>query len=295
MNETNTLGSVYRYLIRELSLSKIENPQLEARILLAFASGVKQTRIIGYPEDKLDNSIISDLEKIMARRKTGEPVAYITGVKEFWSLNFNVTKETLIPRPDSETIVQSVLDTITNHMDRISILDLGTGSGCLLLALLSELPKAIGVGIDISSRSCKIAKKNAKELGLNNRAKFYQGNWMEDIHDQFDIIVTNPPYVAEPDMEFLNREIRLFEPHLALSGGPDGVAAYRLIAKESITRLKTAGILVVEIGINQAQSIRDIFVQNGLKIIKTQRDFSNIDRCILATVGHSSIISEIKV
>jgi release factor glutamine methyltransferase len=287
MNETNTLGSVYRYLIRELSLSKIENPQLEARILLAFASGVKQTRIIGYPEDKLDNSIISNLEKIMARRKTGEPIAYITGVKEFWSLNFNVTKETLIPRPDSETIVQSVLDTITNHMDRISILDLGTGSGCLLLALLSELPKAIGVGIDISSRSCKIAKKNAKELGLNNRAKFYQGNWMEDIHDQFDIIVTNPPYVAEPDMEFLDREIRLFEPHLALSGGPDGVAAYRLIAKESITRLKTAGILVVEIGINQAQSIRDIFVQNGLKIIKTQRDFSNIDRCILATVEHS--------
>ena len=287
MNETNTLGSVYRYLIRELSLSKIENPQLEARILLAFASGVKQTRIIGYPEDKLDNSIISNLEKIMARRKTGEPIAYITGVKEFWSLNFNVTKETLIPRPDSETIVQSVLDTITNHMDRISILDLGTGSGCLLLALLSELPKAIGVGIDISSTSCKIAKKNAKELGLNNRAKFYQGNWMEGIHDQFDIIVTNPPYVAEPDMEFLDREIRLFEPHLALSGGPDGVAAYRLIAKESITRLKTAGILVVEIGINQAQSIRDIFVQNGLKIIKTQRDFSNIDRCILATVGHS--------
>jgi release factor glutamine methyltransferase len=287
MNETNTLGSVYRYLIRELSLSKIENPQLEARILLAFASGVKQTRIIGYPEDKLDNSIISNLDKIMARRKTGEPIAYITGVKEFWSLNFNVTKETLIPRPDSETIVQSVLDTITNHMDRISILDLGTGSGCLLLALLSELPKAIGVGIDISSTSCKIAKKNAKELGLNNRAKFYQGNWMEGIHDQFDIIVTNPPYVAEPDMEFLNREIRLFEPHLALSGGPDGVAAYRLIAKESITRLKTAGILVVEIGINQAQSIRDIFVQNGLKIIKTQRDFSNIDRCILATVGHS--------
>jgi release factor glutamine methyltransferase len=287
MNETNTLGSVYRYLIRELSLSKIENPQLEARILLAFASGVKQTRIIGYPEDKLDNSIISNLEKIMARRKTGEPIAYITGVKEFWSLNFNVTKETLIPRPDSETIVQSVLDTITNHMDHISILDLGTGSGCLLLALLSELPKAIGVGIDISSRSCKIAKKNAKELGLNNRAKFYQGNWMEGIHDQFDIIVTNPPYVAEPDMEFLDREIRLFEPHLALSGGPDGVAAYRLIAKESITRLKTAGILVVEIGINQAQSIRDIFVQNGLKIIKTQRDFSNIDRCILATVGHS--------
>ena len=177
--------------------------------------------------------------------------------------------------------------TIANYMDSISILDLGTGSGCLLLAILSELPNAKGVGIDISSSSCKMAKKNAKELGLNNRAEFYQGNWMEDIFDQFDIIVTNPPYIAEPHIKFLDREIQLFEPHLALSGGPDGVSPYRLIAKESITRLKDAGILVVEIGINQAQSIRNIFIENGLKIIKTQRDFSNIERCILATVRHS--------
>ena len=287
MNETNTLGSAYRYLTRELTVSEIENPQLEARILLAFAARVEQTRVIGYPEDKLDNTVIRNLEKIIARRKTGEPIAYITGVKEFWSLNFNVTPETLIPRPDSETIVQSVLDTITNHMDRLSILDLGTGSGCLLLALLSELPNAKGVGIDISPATCKIAKKNAKELGLNNRAKFYRGNWMEGILDQFDIIVTNPPYIAEPDIKLLDREIQLFEPHLALSGGPDGVSAYRLIAKGSIARLKTAGILVVEIGINQAQSIKNIFIENGLEIIKTQRDFSNIERCILATVGHS--------
>ena len=287
MNETNTLGSAYKYLTRELTVSEIENPQLEARILLAFAARVEQTRVIGYPEDKLDNTVIRNLEKIIARRKTGEPIAYITGVKEFWSLNFNVTPETLIPRPDSETIVQSVLDTITNHMDRLSILDLGTGSGCLLLALLSELPNAKGVGIDISPATCKIAKKNAKELGLNNRAKFYRGNWMEGILDQFDIIVTNPPYIAEPDIKLLDREIQLFEPHLALSGGPDGVSAYRLIAKGSIARLKTAGILVVEIGINQAQSIKNIFIENGLEIIKTQRDFSNIERCILATVGHS--------
>jgi release factor glutamine methyltransferase len=287
MNETNTLASAYKYLTRELTVSEIENPQLEARILLAFAARVEQTRVIGYPEDKLDNTVIRNLEKIIARRKTGEPIAYITGVKEFWSLNFNVTPETLIPRPDSETIVQSVLDTITNHMDRLSILDLGTGSGCLLLALLSELPNAKGVGIDISPATCKIAKKNAKELGLNNRAKFYQGNWMEGILDQFDIIVTNPPYIAEPDIKLLDRETQLFEPHLALSGGPDGVSAYRLIAKGSIARLKTAGILVVEIGINQAQSIKNIFIENGLEIIKTQRDFSNIERCILATVGHS--------
>jgi release factor glutamine methyltransferase len=287
LNKTNTLGSVYRYLTRELTFSKTENPQLEARILLAFSAGIEQTRVIGYPEDELDNAIVDNLEEILTRRKNGEPISYITGSKEFWSLKFNVSQETLIPRSDSETIIQSVLDTITNYMDCISILDLGTGSGCLLLALLSELPNANGVGIDISPAACKIAKKNAKELELDDRAKFYRGDWMEGICDQFDIIVTNPPYIAEPDIKFLDRGVQLFEPHLALSGGPEGLSAYRLIAKESITRLKEGGVLAVEIGINQSQNVKKIFIENGFRIIKTQCDFSNIERCILATVRHS--------
>ena len=286
MNKSNTLGSLYKCLSNELTFAEIDKPHLEARMLLAYAAGVDQTRVIGYPEDKLDNATVGYLEKIVARRKNGEPIAYITGSKEFWSLNFNVNQETLIPRPDSETIIESVLGTITDFTDSLSILDLGTGSGCLLLALLSELPNAKGVGIDISSSACEIAKSNAKELGLGNRAEFYQGNWMEGICNQFDIIITNPPYIAEADIKFLNKEVRFFEPHLALSGGPDGLSAYRLIVKESTTRLKSAGILAVEIGINQVQSISNLFVKNGLRIIKIQRDFSNIERCILATVGH---------
>ena len=287
MNETNTIGSLYRSLTNELTFSKISNPNLEARILLAHVAGIDQTRVIGYPETELDEPIISDLEKIITRRQAGEPIAYITGAKEFWSLNFNVTQETLIPRPDSETIIESVLDTINNKSDNLSILDLGTGSGCLLLALLSELPNAKGLGIDISRQACKVARKNAEELGLSNRAKFDQGDWMEGIQNQFDIIISNPPYIAEQDIKFLQTDVKLFEPHLALSGGPDGLSAYRSIIKESVSRLKFTGVLAVEIGINQARSVRKILNENNLKIIKIERDISNIERCILATVRNS--------
>lgn len=287
MTRINTIGSIYKYLTHQLGRHGIDNPQLEARILLAHAAGIDQTRVIGYPEDILDKTTIRYLDQIMTRRKNGEPIAYITGTKEFWSLSFEVTQKTLIPRSDSETLIESILGSITNHTERLSILDLGTGSGCLILALLSELPNASGTGIDISSSACKIAQRNAKKLGLNNRAKFFQGNWMDNISDQFDIIISNPPYIAEPDIKFLSKDVMLFEPHLALSGGPDGLSAYRAIAKECVTHLKQSGMLAVEIGITQAQNIKNIFMENGLVITKTQRDFSNIERCILATVEHS--------
>ena len=295
MTRKDTVGSIYRYLIHQLSLAEIENPQLEARILLAHAAEIDQTRIIGYPEDKLDKYTIKYLNKIITRRKNYEPIAYITGTKEFWSLDFEVTHKTLIPRPDSEILIEFILGSITNYNEDLSILDLGTGSGCLLLALLSELPNANGTGIDISPSACGIARRNARKLGLDNRAKFYQGNWMENVQHQFDIIVSNPPYIAEPDIKFLDKDVMLFEPHLALSGGPDGLSAYRVIAKECITCLKQSGILAVEIGISQAQNICNIFARNGLIITKIQRDLSNIERCILATVEQSKKISAIKV
>ena len=287
MIKINTLGSAYRYLTHQLTIAEIENPQLEARILLAYAAGIDQTHIIGYPEDQLDKTTMWYLNELITRRKNGEPIAYITGTKEFWSLNFEVTQKTLIPRPDSETLIEAILDFFTNHTQHLSILDLGTGSGCLLLALLSELPNAKGTGIDISPSACKVAQKNAKQLGLDNRAEFYQGNWMENIHNQFDIIVSNPPYIAEANIKFLNKDVMLFEPHLALSGGADGLSAYRVIARECITCLKQSGLLAIEIGITQARQISKILMENGLTITKTQRDFSNIERCILATVEHS--------
>ena len=287
MNNPKTLGSLYRNLIIELSNAQIDKPYLEARILLTHAADIEESRITGHPEVELDCYSISKLKKIAERRKHGEPIAYIVGEKEFWSLNFSVTKETLIPRPDSEILIEAVLNMISNYTDSLSILDLGTGSGCLLLALLTELPNANGIGIDISSEACMVAKKNSENLGLSERAKFRQGNWMDNIQDKFDIIITNPPYIANSQIKYLTNEVRFFEPHLALSGGPDGLSAYRLIIKDSTSHLKPDGILAAEIGINQRRDISDIFIENGLKIVKVQRDYSNIERCILATVGHS--------
>ena len=193
----------------------------------------------------------------------------------------------MIPRPDSELVIETILNNIPSYRNQFSILDLGTGSGCLLLSLLSELPNARGLGIDISSGACKIAKKNAKKLGLERRAKFKQGDWLTGIQNQFDIIISNPPYIADPEIKLLDKSVQFFEPHIAISGGPDGLAAFRKIAKESQSRLKLGGILAVEIGINQAKNIINIFNNNGFKIKEINRDLSKIERCILATLVNS--------
>jgi release factor glutamine methyltransferase len=287
VNKTILLKSLYLHLYNELRSAGIEEPRLEARILLAYAAGITQTRIFAYPEDKIDTKIILRLEKMIARRKTGEPIAYIVSTREFWSLNFQVSRDTLIPRPDSETIIEAVLGTIPDKTIPLTILDLGTGSGCLLLALLSELPNAIGKGIDIDRSAHMIAKRNSVNLGLNKRAGFQQGNWMDEVKESFDIIISNPPYISDADMKNLDDSILFFEPHLALSGGPDGLEAYRVIGHQCISHLNPGGLLAVEIGMGQGHDIKVIFVENGLKIKSVHHDIRNIERCILATVKNS--------
>ena len=287
MNPPATLGSLYKSLSDELFTAKVQKPHLEARILLALAADIDQIRIFSHPEDQVDFSVVKHSYEMVSRRKNGEPIAYITGIEEFWSLEFNITRDTLIPRPDSELVIETILNNIPSYRNQFSILDLGTGSGCLLLSLLSELPNARGLGIDISSGACKIAKKNAKKLGLERRAKFKQGDWLTGIQNQFDIIISNPPYIADPEIKLLDKSVQYFEPHIAISGGPDGLAAFRKIAKESQSRLKLGGILAVEIGINQAKNIINIFNNNGFKIKEINRDLSKIERCILATLVNS--------
>jgi release factor glutamine methyltransferase len=288
VNTLPTLGSLYQYLIDELSKADIEKPQLEARILIAFAAGFDQTQIFGYPEKVIKPELVTKISGLIDRRKASEPIAYITGNQEFWSLEFIVTKDTLIPRPDSEILVEAVLATIVDKMAPLNILDLGTGSGCLLLALLSELPHTLGVGVDISPTACKIAKQNGKNLGLHNRAKFYQGDWLNGIENTFDIIVTNPPYIADSQILLLERDVKDFEPHIALSGGLDGLVAYKKILKQCTKHLNIGGLLAVEIGVNQLSDIQIILANNKFKLISIHSDFGNIDRCILATHKKSS-------
>lgn len=283
MSTPATLGSLYQYSITELSQANIENPHLEARILLTYATGIDQTQIFAYPEKEISPKYFKHLTELIIRRKTEEPIAYITGTQEFWSLDFTVTKNTLIPRPDSETVIQVVLTETIDKMAPLTILDLGTGSGCLLLALLSEMPNARGIGIDISPSACKVAAQNAENLGLINRANFCPGNWLTGIKDKFDIIISNPPYIAEEQICTLTNGVKNFEPHIALSGGFDGLVPYRIIAQQGTNHLNTGGIIAVEIGINQVFDINEIFLENRFELISIHKDAANIDRCILAT------------
>jgi len=285
------LGALYTHLSESLAAAKIEEPRLEARMLLAHAAGIDQTRIIGYPEENVDAETAKRARDMIARRKTGEPIAYIIGSREFWSLTFKVSKATLIPRPDSETLIEAVLaaarEKSGDKSASLRILDLGTGSGCLLLALLSELPNATGTGIDLNAAACLVALENAKNLGRGSRANFREGDWLAGMHGTFDIIISNPPYIVEAEIASLEVDVKLFEPHLALSGGPDGLAAYRTIAAQTRPHLAAGGLLGVEIGIGQAADIKGIFTDNGFKILGIYQDIANIERCILATVEDS--------
>jgi len=280
----STIGAIYQHLSDELAAAGIEEPRLEARMLLCFAAGLEQSRIIGYPEDEISADTAAKLNEFSQRRKTGEPIAYISGQKEFWSLNFKVSRETLIPRPDSETLVEAVLSALPDKSAGLSILDLGTGTGCLLLALLSELPNAKGLGLDISPAACEIAQENAEMLSLTSRATIQQGDWMTKLSGEFDVIISNPPYIIESDIAELEQGVNQFEPHLALSGGADGLDAYHLIAAQCKTHLPPNGLLAVECGIGQVPDIKGIFKKNNLIVKSVHKDIANVERCILATV-----------
>ncbi len=287
MTSTRSIGALYQELAEELAAAGIEEPRLEARMLLSFAAGIEQSRIIGYPEDEIAANTATQLNSFAQRRKTGEPIAYITGQKEFWSLNFKVTPDTLIPRPDSETLIEAVLGEIPDRSASLRILDLGTGTGCLLLALLSELPNATGLGVDINPRACEIAEENAARIGLTSRVKIKTNDWMTGLDGEFDIIISNPPYIIESDIAALDLDVNQFEPHLALSGGPDGLAAYHIIAAQCLQHLPPKGLLAVECGMGQATDIKGIFENNNLKVKNILRDIANVERCILATVQKS--------
>ncbi|MDP7100148.1 MAG: peptide chain release factor N(5)-glutamine methyltransferase [Rhodospirillales bacterium] len=281
---TNTIGAIYQQLSGELAAAGIEEPRLEARMLMSFAAGIDQSRILGYPEDEIAVKSLAELSKFAARRKSGEPIAYITGQKEFWSLNFKVSRETLIPRPDSETLIEAVLGELPDKNASLKILDLGTGTGCLLLALLSELPNALGLGVDSNPKTCDIARDNANQLGLVSRVTIQQRDWLTGLNGNFNIIISNPPYIVESEIAALEPDVNQFEPHLALSGGADGLAAYHLIATQCSAHLTPDGFLAVECGMGQIPDIKGIFLKNNLKIKSIHRDIANVERCILATV-----------
>jgi len=256
-----------RLLAARFKAAGIDSAELDARLLVGAALRLDLTGLITSASHVLSKREGSTLAAFAERRVAGEPVARILGQKEFWSLPLRLSAETLVPRPDTETVVELALQMLaeTPHPDReLRILDIGSGSGAILLALLSELPGAIGIGSDISLAALLTARSNAVDLDLASRAFFVKCNYAAALTGPFDLVVSNPPYIPSPDIAGLDPEVREHDPHLALDGGPDGLDAYRALIPEAVRLLASGGALVVEAGHGQIKSITGLMSEAGL-------------------------------
>ena len=220
----------------------------------------------------------------MDRRCDREPPSHLTGEREFWSLPFRVSAAVLDPRPDSETLVEAALQKFADSEAQFSVLDLGTGSGCLLLSVLKHRPMANGVGVDLSSDALEIAAWNAARLGLSQRVRFIRADWGAGLGSTFDLILCNPPYIATGDLEKLEPEVKRFEPRDALDGGGDGLDAYRKLFPQFADLLQSDGVALVEIGAGQTTGVTEIANKFGLQISHVYRDLAGIDRCLAVTL-----------
>jgi release factor glutamine methyltransferase len=276
-----TIGDLLSAAAARLAAAGIDGAVREARLLLQAAAGIPVATQIAFPERTLADDAGARFEQLLARRARREPMAHILGRREFWSLAFRVTADTLDPRPDSETLVQAVLDQVPDRSAAVGLVDFGTGTGCLLLALLHELPNAAGLGVDVSAAALAVATANADALGLSPRASFRCGNWDDGLDGGFDIVVSNPPYIPSGDIAALQPEVASFEPRLALDGGPDGLDAYRRLGPATVRQLAPGGLAAFEIGLGQGDSVRGIMAAAGLRHIATACDLAAVERCVL--------------
>jgi release factor glutamine methyltransferase len=274
-------------LAAQLAEAGIEAARAEAWLLLSTATGRPRAALMAGMAEALSADEVRRLEALARRRGAREPIAYILGEKEFWSLPFRVGPAVLIPRPETETVVEAALARIPDRAAPLRILDLGTGSGCLLLALLSELPQATGIGTDVSAAALAIAEVNAARLGLAGRVELRRSDWGREIAPAFDLIVGNPPYVAAAEWQQLQPEVREFEPSGALLAGPDGLAAYRALAPDCARLLAPGGSVALEIGAGQGDAVAGILVRAGLAVDERRRDLAGIERCLVARLPAS--------
>jgi len=259
---------------------KIPSFILDSEILLSKTLNKSREEILTNLNLKIEHHDILVFKDYIVRRSKNEPVAYILKEKEFWSKKFYVTKDTLIPRPETELLVDKILHEYKKK--RISILDIGTGSGCILLSLLSNMKHSIGIGIDISKEAIKIARKNALKHNLLNQVKFYNKS-LEIIYDKkFDVIVSNPPYIVNYELKNLSNDIKRYEPRMALDGGNDGLDLIKKVIYKSKNILKIKGMLALEIGNEQVKKVSKILIDNNFRIKNVIKDYKNNIRCIFA-------------
>jgi len=279
-----TVGAARRAWATRLRAGGIESPELDARILVGAALKLDHAGLVAADARRLSVEEEAAIAALARRRLDREPVARILGRKEFWGLELTIGAETLVPRPESETVIEAVLAAIDGdgpRSRRLRIADLGTGSGALLLALLTELPNALGVGTDASADALAVARDNAQRLGLS-RAAFAACDMAAALCAPFDIIVSNPPYIVSGDIAALAPEVRLFDPRRALDGGADGLAFYRAIAAAAPGLLAGGGVLAVELGAGQALSVAALFAGAGLALSAPQPDLNGVPRVLVA-------------
>jgi release factor glutamine methyltransferase len=265
-----------------LKNNNIANPYLDSEILLSESINKGKKHIMLNPKEILNNEHLDCFNSLIERRKKGEPIAYLINKKEFWKSEFYVNKNVLIPRPDTEIIVEQVLK-IYSKNSQLQVLDIGTGSGCILLSILKERANFYGIGIDISKKSIDVSKLNAKKLKLNNRVKFYNSDVDNFKIGKYDIVVSNPPYIELFSLKYLEKDVANYEPKLALSGGFDGFSEIKKVVSKASKLIKKNGKFILEFGFNQKNKVKEILNKEGFYVNKALKDYGNNYRCIIST------------
>ncbi|MDX6750799.1 peptide chain release factor N(5)-glutamine methyltransferase [Geminicoccaceae bacterium 1502E] len=278
---TATLSQARREAAGRLRAAGIDSAALDARLLVMRATGLSRERLVTDPDRELGPHEAAALEALLARRLGREPMAYILGEREFFGLSFAVSPSVLIPRPDTETLVEEAL-AAADPAAPLRILDIATGSGCILLAVLHHRPAATGIGTDRSAAALAVARRNAEALGLAGRTRFVRTDWAACLAGPFDMILSNPPYITAGEMAALEPEVGAHEPHVALEAGADGLAAYRAIAADLLRLLAPRGRILLEIGRGQATQVAALLDADGLRVTARRPDLAGIDRCLVA-------------
>lgn len=275
-----TVAGLIRRAAKQLSSRGIETAALDARLLLQSAAGMTHADIVAGPDLNLPADVMARFLLLVERRRAFEPVSRILGTREFYGRSFRVTPDVLDPRADTETLIGATL-ALAKDKRPLRILDLGTGSGAIVVTLLTELPEAQAVATDLSSAALQVAKGNAEALGVANRVRFVRANWFDGVGGQFDFIVSNPPYIPLGDIAVLAIDVREFDPAKALDGGPDGLEAYRRIASGAGGHLAPKGHVILEIGAGQENAVNDLFRVQGFDRESRHFDLAGHVRCLV--------------
>lgn len=279
----DTVDIALRDATRSLIAADVDGARHDARLLLAEVLAVEPGRLIALGDRVLTPEEARRYAALLSRRAHREPVSRILGRRGFWRHEFLLGPDTLDPRPDTETVVEAALAALADPEGRYEVLDLGTGTGCILLSILGDRPQARGLGIDIAEGAVRVAAENARRLGLSDRVRFAVGDWMTGLDGRFDAIVSNPPYIPDTEVPGLEPEVSRHDPHRALKGGPDGLDPYRVIANGAGRLLKSRGSLIVEVGAGQAEAVAALFEAASLRDVSIRMDLSGIARCVSGT------------